>query len=168
MKKNEKASSGDPLIPDVVELLRELLHALLMASVPAWLELQLTLPQLRTLFIIAHNKSSSVVQISKHLGVGEPTASHLVDRLVQAGLVDRSEDPMDRRRAIVRLSSAGQDLIEELLGWEKFLGGWLHNVPEKDLLLFQRGLTAIMNEIPRQATSDKYITANENWEVSEQ
>ena len=117
MKKQDILSSDEPLVHDVVGLLRELLHAFLMASVPAWLDLQLTLPQLRTLFIVAHNKTSSVVQIAKHLGIGEPTASHLIDRLVQAGLVDRSEDPMDRRRATVRLSPAGEQLIEnQLLG----------------------------------------------------
>jgi DNA-binding MarR family transcriptional regulator len=154
MKKQDILSSDEPLVHDVVGLLRELLHAFLMASVPAWLDLQLTLPQLRTLFIVAHNKTSSVVQIAKHLGIGEPTASHLIDRLVQAGLVDRSEDPMDRRRATVRLSPAGEELIEKLLGWEEILGEWLHNVPGKDLSLFRHGLNAIVNEI-RGQTNDR-------------
>ena len=154
MKKPRKLSSVDPLVRDVVELLRELLHALLMASVPAWIDLQLTLPQLRTVFIVAHNKTSSVMQVAKHLGIGEPTASHLIDKLVQAGFVDRREDPTDRRRAIVRLSPVGEELIEKLLGWEEFLGGWLHEVPEEDLALLRRGLNAIIHEIPGQTTND--------------
>jgi DNA-binding MarR family transcriptional regulator len=154
MKKPKTLSSDGPLVRDVVELLRELLHAFLMASVPAWLDLQLTLPQLRTLFIVAHNKTSSVMQIARHLGIGEPTASHLIDRLVQAGLVDRSEDPMDRRRAIVRLSPAGEELIEKLLGWEEILGEWLHKVPGKDLSQFRHGLNAIIDGIHGQATNE--------------
>jgi MarR family transcriptional regulator, organic hydroperoxide resistance regulator len=149
-------------VRDVVELLRELFHAILMASVPAWLDLQLTLPQLRTVFIVAHNKTSSVMQIAKHLGIGEPTASHLVERLVQAGLVDRSQDPMDRRRAIVRLSPAGQELVERFLGWEEFLGGWLHQVPEEDLSLFRHGLNAIVNEIHGQTTDDGQASEDED------
>ena len=156
MEKPEPLSPDDPLVRDVVVLLRDLLHAFLMASVPAWVDLQLTLPQLRTVFIIAHNKTSSVMQIAQHLGIGEPTASHLIDKLVQAGLVDRSDDPMDRRRAIVRLSPAGETLIEKLLGWEEFLGEWLHKVPQEDLSFFQRGLTSIMSEIHRQTTMDKH------------
>jgi DNA-binding MarR family transcriptional regulator len=155
MKKPDILSSDGPLVHDVVELLRELLHAFLMASVPAWLDLQLTLPQLRTLFIVAHNKTSSVMQIARHLGIGEPTASHLVDKLVQAGLVDRSEDPMDRRRAMVRLSPAGEELIEKLLGWEEILGEWLHKVPGKDLSQFRHGLNAIVNEIRGRTTNDR-------------
>ena len=150
MEKPGILSSDDPLVREVVELLRELLHAFLMASVPAWVDLQLTLPQLRTVFIVAHNKTSSVMQIAQHLGIGEPTASHLIDKLVQAGLVDRSEDPMDRRRAIVRLSPAGGQLIEKLLGWEEFLGGWLQNVSEEDLSLFRHGLNGIMKAIHGQ------------------
>jgi DNA-binding MarR family transcriptional regulator len=156
MEKPEKLSSDDPLVREVVELLRELLHAFLMASVPAWLDLQLTLPLLRTLFIVAHNKTSSVMQIARHLGIGEPTASHLIDRLVQADLVNRSDDPMDRRRAMVRLSPVGEELIEKLLGWEEFLGGWLHQVPAEDLSHFRHGLNAIMNEIHGQTTVDEH------------
>ena len=94
------------------------------------------------------------MQIARHLGIGEPTASHLIDRLVQAGLVDRSEDPMDRRRAIVRLSPAGEELIEKLLGWEEILGEWLHKVPGKDLSQFRHGLNAIINGIHGQATNE--------------
>ena len=145
MEKPEVVLPDDSLVRDVVELLRDLLHAILAASFPAWLDLQLTLPQLRTLFIIAHNKTSSVIQISKHLGIGEPTASHLIDKLVQGGLVDRSEDPVDRRRAIIQLSAMGEELIEKLLGWEEFLGGRLYRIPKEDLLPFRRGLNAVMN-----------------------
>jgi DNA-binding MarR family transcriptional regulator len=168
MEKPEILSSDDPPVRDVVELLRELLHAFLMASVPAWIDLQLTLPQLRTVFIVAHNKTSSVMQIAKHLGIGEPTASHLIDKLVQAGLVDRSEDPVDRRRAIVRLSPAGEELIEKLLGWEEFLGGWLHKIPEEDLSLFRHGLNAVINEIHGQITNDGQASESEGQEVSTQ
>jgi DNA-binding MarR family transcriptional regulator len=168
MEKPEILSSDNSLEHDVVELLRELLHAFLMASVPAWLDLQLTLPQLRTVFIVAHNKTSSVMQIAKHLGIGEPTASHLIDKLVQAGLVDRSEDPMDRRRAIVRLSPAGEELIEKLLGWEEFLEEWLHKVPREDLSLFRHGLNAIIKEIHGQITHVGHTSEDEDREISTQ
>ncbi len=166
MRKTERLPSDDPLVRDVVELFRELLHAFLMASVPAWLNLQLTLPQLRTLFIVAHNKTSSVIQIAKHLGIGEPTASHLIDRLVQAGLVHRSEDPKDRRRAVVRLLPVGEELIEKLLGWEELLGEWLHKVPEEDLSLFRRGLNAIINEMHGQTINNGQASEDKDQEVS--
>ena len=150
----------------MVELLRDLLHALLRSSIPAWVDLQLTLPQLRTVFLIAHNQTSSVMQISQQLGIGEPTASHLIDKLVRAGLVQRSDDPQDRRRAQVQLSSAGENLIENLLGWEDFLGGWLNQVSTEDLSMLRRGLSAIMNEIPMQAVTDKPASQAAKQEAS--
>ena len=166
MKGPNKSSSEDKLIGEVVELLRDLLHALLRSSIPAWVDLQLTLPQLRTVFLIAHNQTSSVVQISQQLGIGEPTASHLIDKLVRAGLVQRSDDPQDRRRAQVQLSSAGENLIENLLGWEDFLGGWLNQVSTEDLSMLRRGLSAIMNEIPMQVVTDKPASQAAKQEAS--
>jgi len=165
MEKPELLPPDDPLVHDIVELLRDLLHALLAASAPAWLDLQLTLPQLRALFLIAHNQASSVGQISKYLAIGEPTASHLIDKLVQAGLVDRREDPADRRRAIVRLSPGGKELIERLLGWEDCLGGWLYKIPRQDLLPFQRGLKAILHEPHGQTTNPERPAGDANQEV---
>ena len=162
MEKPEMSSSDETLVRDVVDLLREMLHALLMSSIPAWIDLQLTLPQLRTIFIIAHHYASSVVQISQQLGIGEPTASYLVDKLVQAGLVERNEDPQDRRRAMIRLSPAGGELIEKLFGWEEFLGGWLHQIPNEDLSLLRRGLDAIMTQAQRQATTKKLASHSED------
>ena len=152
MEKVEKLLPDETLARDVIDLLRELLHALLMSSVPAWLNLQLTLPQLRTIFIIAHNTTSSVMQISQDLGVGKPTASYLVDKLVQAGLVERNEDPEDRRRARVQLTQAGVELIQKLLGWEEFLGGRLNQISKEDLSTLKRGLTVVMEKLPEEAT----------------
>jgi DNA-binding MarR family transcriptional regulator len=166
MENIEMAPSDDALAGNVVDLLRELLHTLLMSSIPAWIDLQLTLPQLRTVFTIAHHNASSVVQISQHLGIGEPTASYLIDKLVQAGLVERSEDPHDRRRALVRLSPAGGELIEKLFGWEEFLGGWLHQISKDDLTLLQRGLYAIITEANRQAEANKLAARVEDKKAS--
>ncbi len=159
-------SPDDSLAHDVIELFRELLHALLMSSTPVWLDLQLTLPQLRTLFIIAHGRSSSVTQIAQHLGIGEPTASHLIDRLVQAGLVVRTEDPEDRRRMRVRLAPAGEDLIEKLLGWEDLLGEWLYKLPKEDLFRLRQGLHAVVDEVHVQASTDQRASQNQDQEAS--
>ncbi len=155
-------STNDSVTHDVVELLRELLHGLLMSSVPAWLDLSLTVPQLRTIFIIAHGQSSTVTQIAQHLGIGEPTASHLVDKLVQADLVARTEDPEDRRRTRLRLSPDGEQLIEKLLGWEDLLGGWLDKLAEKDLSHLRQGLLALVRELHAQPSTDRQASLNQD------
>ena len=60
----------------------------------------------------------------------------------------------------------GEELIEKLLGWEEFLGAWLHKVPEEDLSLFRHGLNAIVNEIHEQTTNDGQASEDEDQEVS--
>ena len=146
---------NEALASDVVSLLRELLHALLASSVPTWVDLQLTVPQLRTVFIIAHSETSSVSKVAQQLGIGEPTASHLIDKLVQAGLVERTEDPQDRRRALVRLAPGGEKLIGKLLGWEDLLGGCLNKISASDLSNFRQGLSAIVDELHKSSSKDK-------------
>ena len=155
-------SPNDPLAHEVVELVRELLHALLASSMPAWMDLQLTVPQLRAVFVIAHNQSSSVTQIAQQLGIGEPTASHLIDRLVRAGLAERAEDPEDRRRMKVKLAPAGQVLIEKLLGWEEMLGGRLDQLSRRDLSSLRQGLEAVVEELPGEGPVRRKAPQKEN------
>ena len=138
----------DAVANEVVGLFRELLHALLDSSMGAWLDLQLTLPQLRVVFLVAHGKASSVTQIAQHLGIGEPTASHLIDKLVKAHLVSRVEDPEDRRRTQMRLTPAGEQLINNLLGWEGLIGGSLHRLTRHDLSTLRQGLRVLVDQLP--------------------
>jgi MarR family transcriptional regulator, organic hydroperoxide resistance regulator len=162
MAKSDAPPIDDALVHEVLDILRELLHRLLMSSVPVWIDLQLTLPQLRTVFAIAHNEVSSVMQIAGYLGIGKSTASHLIERLVRAGLVDRSEDPEDRRRATIRLTAEGDQLIERLLGWEELLGGWLSKVPQKDLSSFRHGLNELMTTLQAQTKNDN-SASDKGW-----
>jgi len=155
MPKSDSSYAGGDVPREIIEIFRELLHHILVSSIPAWIDLQLTLPQLRTLFAVAHNKTSSVMRIAGYCGIGKPTASHLVDKLVQAGLVDRREDPEDRRRAVIRLSAAGERLIEGLLGWEKLIGGSLSKIPQEDLPSFRDVLKELVIALPGQTINDK-------------
>jgi DNA-binding MarR family transcriptional regulator len=49
------------------------------------------------------------------VGVSNAAASQMVDRLVQQGLLDRNEDPCDRRNKIIRLTLKGQELVQKSL-----------------------------------------------------
>ncbi|MHB9059136.1 MAG: MarR family winged helix-turn-helix transcriptional regulator, partial [Bacillota bacterium] len=66
--------------------------------------------QIKGLFALAKSGGATIGRLAERLGVGEPTASLLVDRLVRQGWVVRGEDPEDRRRTIASLSKEGTDL----------------------------------------------------------
>lgn len=75
---------------------------------------ELTLPQVRVLFLLEQAGGLSMSSLAEALGKAQPTATGLVDRLVEAGLVERAEHAADRRVIIARLSQTGHDLIAGL------------------------------------------------------
>ncbi|MDQ3397105.1 MAG: MarR family transcriptional regulator [Deinococcota bacterium] len=74
-------------------------------------ELELSMPQMGTLFFLKAAGTQSVSAIAKHLGLSLAATSHLVERLVGRDLVVRQEDPSDRRQKRVTLSASGLGLI---------------------------------------------------------
>jgi DNA-binding MarR family transcriptional regulator len=74
----------------------------------------LTLPQLRVLFLLEREGNLSMSSLAEALGKAQPTVTGLVDRLVDGGLVQRAEHAADRRVIIARLTPTGHDLITRM------------------------------------------------------
>jgi DNA-binding MarR family transcriptional regulator len=89
----------------------------------------LSMPQIGTLFRIQHKGISGVTDIGSELGVTSAAASQMLDRLVQQGLVARSEDPNDRRGKQIILTDKGNEVVQESIrarqGWMNSLAGRL-------------------------------------------
>lgn len=68
----------------------------------------LSIPQFRTLAIVHHRPQVTLSEIAEHLGLGLPSASKLIDGLVQRDLLRRSENGADRRRKVLGLTLAGR------------------------------------------------------------
>ena len=73
----------------------------------------LSMSQLGALFQIYHCGTCGVSEIGEHLGVTSAAASQMIDRMVQLGLLQRSEDPIDRRNKSLALTDKGQALVGE-------------------------------------------------------
>lgn len=73
----------------------------------------LTLPQMSTLFHLHHGSSCGVSDVGELLGVTNAAASQMVDRLVQYDLIERSEDPIDRRMKQLKLTNKGRAIVQE-------------------------------------------------------
>ena len=71
----------------------------------------LSMPQTLLLFRLYYRGQCSVGDIAEHLAVTNAAASQTVERLVQQGLLERDEDPNDRRAKQIVLSPLGQQLI---------------------------------------------------------
>jgi len=97
--------------------LYELLDVLMNHSMRGWTgyvkNMGLSMPQFSILTQLHYCGRYSISEISDHFGVSVPAASQLVEKLVQAGYLERAEDPDDRRARLLPLSSKGKKLIEQ-------------------------------------------------------
>ena len=92
-------------------------------------EASLTWPQVNTLMRLHYGGACGISEVGSHLGVTNAAASQLVERLVQQGLLERTEDPNDRRAKQLVLSRRGRTLIEKGIDarrrWTEELGARL-------------------------------------------
>lgn len=85
-----------------------------------------SVPQLNVLFRLQHKGSCGVSELADEMGVTAAAASQLLERLVQQGLVQRSEDPLDRRNRRMTLTEAGQQVVQESVAARQ---SWLDRLP---------------------------------------
>ncbi len=81
----------------------------------------LSTPQIHALIYIFHAGECQVSDLGALADVSNAAASQLVERLVQQDLVERREDPADRRIKILRLSGKGKELIGSSIFTNHFL-----------------------------------------------
>ncbi|MDO8690063.1 MAG: MarR family transcriptional regulator [Dehalococcoidia bacterium] len=110
---NEGASRSR-LIERILEMDMVTYGALSRTLPKEWLTLDLTMPQLKVLFILFSEGPSRVGTLAAAVGVGPPTVTGIVDRLVHHGLVSREEDPADRRVVIGYLTDSGREMAANL------------------------------------------------------
>lgn len=79
-----------------------------------WLRLDMTMPQLKVVLLLFVSGPSRMSVIASALGVSLATATGVVDRLLERGIVLREGDPEDRRVVRCRLTDKGEKLIREL------------------------------------------------------
>jgi MarR family transcriptional regulator, organic hydroperoxide resistance regulator len=138
----------DRLIGDIARAYMDLYIAMQAVTVAHWLSLELTFTQVKALMLLNARKALTVSQLAKLLGVGNPTASILVQKLVELELVTRSEDPADRRQTVLRLSEKGAAVgagrrKEREAQWQN----WLSRLSDEDLDALARGLAALMQAV---------------------
>jgi DNA-binding MarR family transcriptional regulator len=78
-------------------------------------ETDLSFSQISVLMRLKHGGKSGVSEIGGQMGVTNAAASQAVDRLVHLGLIERTEDPDDRRAKRLALTQAGQAVIEKAI-----------------------------------------------------
>jgi DNA-binding MarR family transcriptional regulator len=81
----------------------------------------LSMSQSGALLHLHHHETCGVTDIGDSLGVTSAAASQMLERLVQQGLIERTEDPDDRRVRRITLTEQGRRAVRETIrahqGW---------------------------------------------------
>jgi DNA-binding MarR family transcriptional regulator len=75
-----------------------------------------TLPQFRTLVVLATRGPQRSIDIADELRVNPSTGTRMCDRLARKGLIRRVRSSADRRVVRLRLTPAGLRLVDEVIG----------------------------------------------------
>lgn len=146
------------LLDAVIQGQKRILRATHAASTPTWLEIHLSMAQLKGLFVLTRG-AMSVSEVGEALGTGKAAASLLIERLVRVGLVDRTEDPVDRRRTLVQLTTEGEQAVSRLRdgGRERFID-WLNRLSDDDLAALAQGMRALTAIVESDVTLETETT----------
>lgn len=89
-------------------------------------EFELSFSQMKALHYLHDQADLSVKELGEQLGLSLAAMSRAAEELVQRGLVDRTEDPTDRRIKRLRLTEQGRALVLKMrevrmAGFEQFV-----------------------------------------------
>src|SRR5690349_17739063 len=85
----------------------------------------LSIRQVKALHVIGLCRDLTVGALGERLGIKLPSASIQADNLVQAGLLERQEDPDDRRRVRLNLTARGREVMESRSEIAAVMREWL-------------------------------------------
>lgn len=109
------ARSIDPaaLTGDIIADFRATMIALKCAASERLLRLGVSMAQLNILYMLHRSGEMTMSGLADVLNVSLSNATGLVDRMVERGYIERTRVPEDRRVVIVRMTTAGTQLLDE-------------------------------------------------------
>ena len=115
-------SARGQLTEQLVDLFEQINRAMHCTPSDGWDGLDLTFQQVRVLALLFEGQQR-MGNIASYMGCIMSSATNIVDRLVDKGLVIRSIDPEDRRAVVCRLTDQGKETMERFwsIGREKII-----------------------------------------------
>jgi len=111
---------------------------------------ELTMRQLHVLSATARADGLTVHQLAETLNIATPTASGLVDRLAEKGLLQRIGDETDRRVRHVHLTEPGQEMITLLdTAFDRMLEELLDLLDADELIEFRNHFKLMLSVLER-------------------
>ena len=87
----------------------------------------LSMSHIGALFMLHREGACGVTEIGEHLGITPAGTSQMLNRLVEDGLIERTEDALDRRAKRIVLTARGRETLHESILVRQH---WLHQLVE--------------------------------------
>ena len=104
----------DQLTQKLVDLVDRMCAQMRPESDEEWSDLELTMPQFRAICLLGQG-SERMGNIAGHLSTSMSSATSMIDRLVDKGLVERAPDASDRRVVTYQLTTKGREEMDRFM-----------------------------------------------------
>ena len=149
----------DAALRVLLQALPQVAAGLKRPGVPASLEVLFTTLGPRHIPVLAYlmlDGPMSVKELADRLGLAMPTTSLMIRDLDSAGLVDRSEDPADRRRRLVRIRDDHRDIVDSWLAERaRPIRAALDRLSPAQRWVLTHGMQLLAEEFDRQAPAPR-------------
>jgi DNA-binding MarR family transcriptional regulator len=109
-----------------------------------------TRAQWKVLFRLERQPNLRQIELADMLDVEPITLSRIIDRLEEAGLVERVADPADRRAWRLHVTAGAQPLVEKLRGVaDEMIAEAFAGTDEKDIEITRRVLARVRENASR-------------------
>ena len=107
----------------------------------------ISIPEWRVLVHLAHSGNTSVRDIEARVAMEKYEVSRAAKRLREAGLIERKENPEDRRLIILSLTADGRKMMAELLPMAKAHQAELEKRLGDAFKQLEAGLEALLKDV---------------------
>ena len=108
------SKKSDELYEALGEFFQRIFSLAESGSMDQMIELDVSFTQARTMFLLAHTDGPLPInEIASQLGLSVAATGRNIDQLVKVGIVERQENPDDRRVKLVSLSPTGFEVADQ-------------------------------------------------------
>jgi DNA-binding MarR family transcriptional regulator len=134
----------EELIAQIIEAQRRLNRVIRERTLDSWVKLDLTIPQLKSLFYVSGHGKVNPSALASGIRVTPANVTGIVERLVEQGLLIRTADADDRRVSWLTVTDKGKALINDLReGRAQEMRRILDKLTEEELSIVARGFELV-------------------------
>lgn len=156
--RTQQSGPAHERIERVVRAYEAFMHALMSQHAPEVTSIDITMAQAKALYAVLATGELRMSDLAARLGVTSSTATGQVDRLVELGLLDRRDEPGDRRHVVVVATAQAAATMEHLRELNsRRMRDLLGHVPPDELVVVEQAI-AILNRSFVGGTADSPAT----------